>query len=144
MLDSEGHLVHIDFGFILSRTVKIEKAPFKLTEEYIDLLGGLESKGFSQYVTLFIEGFLAIRRNYEKILLLVEMTINSQSLGTQICPCLNEENQDVLIELRKRFKLGRSETFIRKYVSELIAEAKDSWRTDVYTTYQRIMNNILY
>jgi phosphatidylinositol kinase/protein kinase (PI-3 family) len=35
MLDTEGHIVHIDYGFILSNApgkgFKFEKAPFKLT-----------------------------------------------------------------------------------------------------------------
>lgn len=45
MIDIEGHLIHIDFGFLLSnapgRGVSIEKGlPFKLTNEMIDVLGG--------------------------------------------------------------------------------------------------------
>ena len=37
MIDIEGHIMHIDFGFYLSNApgkgVKFESAPFKLTEE---------------------------------------------------------------------------------------------------------------
>jgi len=141
MLDHEGHIVHIDFGYILSRTIKFEKAPFKLTDEYIELLGGKDSKGFKQYIALCIEGFLAIRRHYEKILLLVEMTINSEALGTQICPCLSDD-EGVLLNLRKRFKLRKSEPDIQNYVYNLIGEAIENWRTEIYDAYQRILNNI--
>jgi phosphatidylinositol 4-kinase len=35
MIDIEGHMIHIDFGFLLSNApgkgVKMETAPFKLT-----------------------------------------------------------------------------------------------------------------
>ena len=44
MIDSEGHIIHIDYGFLLSNSpgkgIKFEKAPFKLTQEFVDLLGG--------------------------------------------------------------------------------------------------------
>jgi phosphatidylinositol kinase/protein kinase (PI-3 family) len=44
MIDSEGHIIHIDYGFLLSNApgkgLKMEKAPFKLTQEFVDLLGG--------------------------------------------------------------------------------------------------------
>ncbi len=41
-MDREGHLLHIDFGFILSsspRNLGFETAPFKLTEEFIEVDG---------------------------------------------------------------------------------------------------------
>ena len=35
MIDDEGHIIHIDYGFLLSNApgkgLKFEKAPFKLT-----------------------------------------------------------------------------------------------------------------
>ena len=40
LLDHEGHLIHIDFGFILSnspRNLGFENSPFKLTQEFIDV-----------------------------------------------------------------------------------------------------------
>jgi hypothetical protein len=43
LLDMHGHLIHIDFGFILSiapgGSFSVETAPFKLTEEMVDVLG---------------------------------------------------------------------------------------------------------
>eukprot|EP00349_Pseudokeronopsis_sp_Brazil_P006955 CAMPEP_0202966210 /NCGR_PEP_ID=MMETSP1396-20130829/10521_1 /ASSEMBLY_ACC=CAM_ASM_000872 /TAXON_ID= /ORGANISM="Pseudokeronopsis sp., Strain Brazil" /LENGTH=59 /DNA_ID=CAMNT_0049689797 /DNA_START=382 /DNA_END=561 /DNA_ORIENTATION=+ len=46
MIDEAGHLVHIDFGFIFDWSpggdIRFEKADFKLTKEFIDILGGHE------------------------------------------------------------------------------------------------------
>lgn len=75
MLDEQGSLLHIDFGYLLARTIKFEKAPFKLTEEMMEVIGGEKSKLFKRYVELLVQGFLAIRLHYEKILMLVEMTL---------------------------------------------------------------------
>lgn len=152
MLDSRGYLMHIDFGFLLARTVKFEKAPFKLTEEMIDLLGGDKSKHFNQFLDLIVQGFLAVRRHYEKIMLLIEMTLTRPSMGMcrpfsgtyfeegQFIPCL--EKDTVLKNLRKRFKLEFNDTQIREFVANLVTEARDNWRTTIYDTYQRILNDI--
>lgn len=61
MIDIEGHLCHIDFGFLLSNApgkgVKMETAPFKLTQEMIDVLGGQTSKKFDEFRKKMAKGF---------------------------------------------------------------------------------------
>lgn len=39
LLDEDGHIIHIDFGFMLSNSpggVNFESAPFKLTRELLE------------------------------------------------------------------------------------------------------------
>ena len=41
LMDDEGHVIHIDFGFMLSNSpggVNFEAAPFKLTREYLEIM----------------------------------------------------------------------------------------------------------
>jgi len=41
MLDDEGHIIHIDFGFMLSNSpggINFESAPFKLTREFLEVM----------------------------------------------------------------------------------------------------------
>lgn len=60
LIDSEGHIIHIDFGFMLSNSpgsVGFEAAPFKLTHEYVDVLGGLGSEEYEDYKTLCKQAF---------------------------------------------------------------------------------------
>ncbi len=53
LIDQQGHIIHIDFGFVLSNApgkgLKFEKAPFKLTQDFVDILGGSKSKKFNHY-----------------------------------------------------------------------------------------------
>jgi phosphatidylinositol kinase/protein kinase (PI-3 family) len=41
LLDAEGHIIHIDFGFILSSSpgsnFGFESSPFKLTHEFVEV-----------------------------------------------------------------------------------------------------------
>lgn len=60
LIDNEGHIIHIDFGFMLSNSpgaVGFEAAPFKLTQEYIDVLGGEGSAEFEDFKKLCKQAF---------------------------------------------------------------------------------------
>ena len=49
MIDSHGHIVHIDFGFVLCLGpggIIFETAPFKMTTDYVELMGGKDSDMF--------------------------------------------------------------------------------------------------
>lgn len=53
MIDNEGHIIHIDFGFMLSNApgkgIKFENAPFKLTSDFVDVMGGVNSSYFTKF-----------------------------------------------------------------------------------------------
>jgi phosphatidylinositol kinase/protein kinase (PI-3 family) len=53
MIDNEGHIIHIDYGFLLSnapgRGLKFERAPFKLTEEFVNVMRGTKNKKFKLF-----------------------------------------------------------------------------------------------
>jgi phosphatidylinositol 4-kinase len=60
LVDNEGHIIHIDFGFMLSNSpgsVGFEAAPFKLTQEYVDVLGGVGSPDYEEYKKLCKQAF---------------------------------------------------------------------------------------
>lgn len=70
LLDREGHLVHIDFGFMLSNSpgnMGFEAAPFKLPLEYVEVLGGVTSEPFQEFRRLFRDGFEAARKHCDRI-----------------------------------------------------------------------------
>lgn len=76
LLDRDGHLVHIDFGFMLSNSpgnMGFEAAPFKLPLEYADVLGGLAGAPFAEFRRLFCEGFKAARKHCDRIVTMVEL-----------------------------------------------------------------------
>jgi len=71
LLDRDGHLIHIDFGFMLSNTpgnIGFEAAPFKLPPEYIEVLGGTNGASFLEFRRLFREGFEAARKHCDRII----------------------------------------------------------------------------
>lgn len=59
LLDKDGHVCHIDFGFLLTNApgkgVQFENAPFKLTNEFVKVMGGMNGEGFKRFRTQMIE-----------------------------------------------------------------------------------------
>ncbi|KAK2384844.1 phosphatidylinositol 4-kinase beta [Trifolium repens] len=143
LLDEEGHIIHIDFGFMLSNSpggVNFESAPFKLTRELLEVMDsdaeGLPSEFFDYFKVLCIQGFLTCRKHAERIILLVEMLQDSGF------PCFKGGVRTIQ-NLRKRFHLSLTEEQCVSLVLSLISSSLDAWRTRQYDYYQRVLNGIL-
>jgi phosphatidylinositol kinase/protein kinase (PI-3 family) len=100
LLDSRGHMIHVDFGFLLSNSpgnVRFESSVFKLTAEYVELMGGQRSKHFNRFKNLIVKGFMALREHAEELISFVEMTMIS---GIDL-PCFKGRER-ALTGLRER------------------------------------------
>lgn len=83
LLDNDGHIIHIDFGFMLSsspRNLGFEASPFKLTPELVEVMGGESSDMFAYFKILLLQGMLAARKHHEKIISLVEVMSSGEWL----------------------------------------------------------------
>ena len=143
LLDDAGHVIHIDFGFMLSNSpggVNFESAPFKLTRELLEVMDsdpeGTPSEAFDYFKVLIIQGFLAVRRHAERIILLVEMMADSG------CPCFKNRNAAVQ-GVKRRMALGLAEPVLVDTVLGLISDSLDAWSTRQYDMYQKVLNGIL-
>ncbi len=116
LLDAQGQIIHIDFGYLLAKTIKFEKAPFKLTQEFVEVMGGYNSPVYKQYTKLCVSAYLAARKHYKKVMLLVEMTIEGK--GKIVLPCLQhvDGKKAMLRELEERFHLDWSDEQCEKFV----------------------------
>ena len=135
LIDDEGNVIHIDFGFLLDKTpgnIKFEKAPFKFTSDFIELIGGTESKYFILFQDLFFKGFKIIRKKYDIIILMVE-------LFCDIYHDLNSfrDKDNILKILKEKFLLAIcNENDLMKKCNELIYNSIDNWRTKAYDIFQ--------
>jgi len=142
LIDREGHIMHIDYGFMLSSSpgnLQFEKAPFKLPNEFAELLGRTEGDMFSYFKTLMHAGFVAARKHYKKIICLVELMLTA---GNSSMACF-QLGEATITALRERFALTLSEEDTLKFVDALVAESLGNWRTDAYDNFQYFHNGIL-
>ncbi|KAK1947794.1 Phosphatidylinositol 4-kinase beta [Phytophthora citrophthora] len=143
MIDTEGHLVHIDFGFMLGIAPggnwSFETAPFKLTKEMVAVLGGVSSPVFAEFAQLVALGLLAAQRQAERIVGLVEIMMHNSTF-----PCfLGRDVSRDLQKLRSRFLLHYStEKTVEAVVKMICVSYKNKW-TKRYDQFQKITNGII-
>lgn len=85
LVDREGHIIHIDFGFVLGDTPKMgkvpifsERAPFKLSSEFWDVLGGwnFNEGGLGvRFCKMFEVAFSCAASHADEIVSLVEAAV---------------------------------------------------------------------
>lgn len=140
LLDRDGHLIHIDFGFMLSNSpgnIGFEAAPFKLPLEYIEVLGGVDSKPFAEFKKLFKEGFEAARKHCDRVVTLVELMQKDSSL-----PCFAALGEQTAAQLRDRFQQGLTQSSVEEHVNRLVETSLGSNWTRLYDSYQYYSQSI--
>ncbi|KAF1917250.1 phosphatidylinositol 4-kinase-like protein PIK1 [Ampelomyces quisqualis] len=134
LIDNMGHIIHIDFGFMLSNSpgsMGFEAAPFKLTQEYVDVLGGLASPAFEDFKVLCKRAFQALRKEAERLIMLVELMSKQSKMD-----CFKAGAANVTNSLRARLMLHLSKEEAETFVDELIAKSVGSYYTRLYDTFQ--------
>lgn len=145
MIDSEGHIVHIDYGFLLSNApgkgLRFEQAPFKLTTECINVLGGPRGKYYKLYRDLVKLGFLALQEHADKIIVLVEMMM----LGQKDLPCFRDGENTVKSLKERLFPTQKkmTEAQAKKFTEDLILQSENNWRTNMYDKVQYCCQGIV-
>ena len=143
LLDTAGHVIHIDFGFVFGvapgGSFSLEMStPFKLTDEMIEVMGGLRSPLFSEFVTLFCCGFIALQSYCDTFLTLVEITCRNSTFK-----CFEgRDPEEVVSRLRERFAPDLSKEETIAFALDLIHQATTSYGTRQYDLYQYLSQGI--
>ncbi|XP_055687027.1 phosphatidylinositol 4-kinase beta [Lutzomyia longipalpis] len=141
LLHSDGHLIHIDFGFILNISPKnlgFEQSPFKLTPEFVDVMGGVNSALWQEFKHLLLKGLLAARKHQDRIINIVEIMRSCSQL-----PCFKNGCSGTVRNLRNRFHMSLTEQELDRKVDQLIQDSLNSLSTKLYDGYQYLTNGIL-
>jgi len=142
MIDARGRLIFIDFGFAMGMApgheFSFERAPFKMTQDYIDVMGGLKSECFAEFKRLFVAGFEAARKNSQIALGLVEIMMYKSKY-----PCFSGSRyggRNGLIGFQRRLMLTAPDKEIPKKALSLIEQSIDNRGTWAYDRFQLYSN----
>ncbi|KAK2963474.1 putative Phosphatidylinositol 4-kinase beta [Blattamonas nauphoetae] len=142
LISSAGHLIHIDFGFILTRSpggVSFEQSPFKLTKEYAAVIGGKKSPLFAELRNLIVDGLMALRANSN--VLCQSVLIQSRYSGL---PCFYKPGELIAARLGERLFIKQSDEAARKHFQKLVDISYNHTSTHTYDMFQWWSNRIRY
>ncbi len=142
MIDINGNILHIDFGFILGISpgnLRFENAPFKLTNEYVEILDGKDSAMFQYFKSLLFQGFIEIRKNYDCLAQIIKI----MAKGEPNLPCfIGRKVDEIISSFQHRFHFNKCEIDYYNLVDNLIYYSLNNWRTVQYDNFQKLTNNI--
>ncbi|XP_076216327.1 phosphatidylinositol 4-kinase beta isoform X2 [Aptenodytes patagonicus] len=139
LLDADGHIIHIDFGFILSsspRNLGFETSAFKLTTEFVDVMGGLDGDMFNYYKMLMLQGLIAARKHMDKVVQIVEI----MQQGSQL-PCFH--GSSTIRNLKERFHMNMTEEQLQLLIEQMVDGSMRSITTKLYDGFQYLTNGIM-
>mmetsp|Transcript_6359 Transcript_6359/g.15322 ORF Transcript_6359/g.15322 Transcript_6359/m.15322 type:complete len:716 (+) Transcript_6359:29-2176(+) len=174
LLDDEGHIIHVDFGFMLcgapggkalQRMGGFEHSRgFKLTSEFVDVLGGQGSAAFETFREAVIAGLEAVRQEAQDLLAFLQLNMLGAENYSQRCfqhpagcpeailddicarlrlPASALHVKDKSLPLKSQAADGLSAVEFREFAADLVDKSVDHWRSRLYDDYQRLHNGIL-
>lgn len=130
----------IDFGFLLDISpggINFESAPFKLTTEMVQVLGGdINHPAYKLFNALCVKAYLSIRPYANEMVEMVSMMSGSS------LPCFR--GPTTLTKFKERFHLEKSESEAAEFMCEKVRQSHENKASVLYDQFQYIQNRIPY
>uniref|UniRef100_M4BN39 phosphatidylinositol 3-kinase n=1 Tax=Hyaloperonospora arabidopsidis (strain Emoy2) TaxID=559515 RepID=M4BN39_HYAAE len=117
MMKAEGHMFHIDFGFVFGADPKPYPPPFKLTKEMVEGMGGPTSEHYQKFTTYCCQAYNWLRKSADLILNLLSLMADS---GIEE---LSANPATTLLKVEEKFRLDLTDEQAEQFFLGLINDS---------------------
>lgn len=123
MLQSTGHVFHIDFGFMFGKDPKPFPPPFRLTPEMVAAMGGMQHQDFEMFMSYATRAFNVLRGSADIILGALEMMIDAG------IPDMRDHPRRAIAEVEQRLVLHATDYKASQFMRGMIRHSQRSKTT---------------
>ena len=138
MIDKDGHIIHIDFGFMFESSPANNlgfEPDMKFTPEFLEIMGGEDAPHYRHFMKLCVQAYLAVRPYWKEIIYLVQLMLDTE------LPCFRGQT---IAQLTARLQPDASEIQAAAYMVSIIRDSFLKHRTMAYDMLQYQQNGIEY
>lgn len=117
MMKAQGHMFHIDFGYIFGADPKPYPPPFKLTKEMVEGMGGPASDHYMKFTTYCCQAYNWLRKSADLILNLLNLMADA---GIEE---LSSDPTTTLQKVEEKFRLDLTDEQAEQFFLGLINDS---------------------
>lgn len=131
LLTPDGHLFHIDFGYILGRDPKPFPPPMKLCKEMIEAMGGAQSPHHLKFKSYCFVTFNSLRKSANLILNLLSLMVDAN------IPDIAIEPDKAVMKVQEKFCLELTDEEASQFFQTLINDSVSALFPQVIETIHK-------
>ncbi|CAA3031722.1 Phosphatidylinositol 3-kinase, root isoform [Olea europaea subsp. europaea] len=131
LLQDDGRLFHVDFGFILGRDPKPFPPPMKLCKEMVEAMGGAESQYYTRFKSYCCEAYNILRKSSNLVLNLFHLMAGSN------IPDIASDPEKGILKLQEKFRLDLDDEESIHFFQDLINESVSALFPQMVETIHR-------
>lgn len=132
LLAHDGRLLHIDFGYVLGNDPKPFPPPMKINREMVEVLGGPESTGFTEFKLYCCSAYNILRTHAALLLHMLLLGVHAENMpqitggGGTADPRVN------LLKVQEKLRLDLTNAQATQYLQNVIADSVGSIFTNLW------------